>query len=510
MKVFTMYLPQFHEVEENNKWWGKGFTEWHAVKKAEALFDTHEQPKKPLNNNYYDLMEKRVMEWQASLIHQYKVDGLCFYHYWFKDGKKILEKPAENLLQCKEINMPFCFSWANESWVRTWSKLSGGNRWAPKFDKREREQESDILLLQEYGSEEQWRAHFDYLLPFFKDSRYIKKDNAPVFMIYKPGDISCLEAMREKWNEWAIEEGFRGIFLIGACCKEDDYKCVDADYYHEPLGTINRMRGTISEEEKPYKIAYDDVWQAILAKTAKHPKTYFGGVTGYDDTPRHGINGTVIYGGTAEKFKKYLTELLAKNAAYGNDITFINAWNEWGEGMYLEPDEKERYAYLEAIAYAKEHYKERIHEYKNRRNLSIQDYWKRYDVLVKNPNLVNRARIFDKWLLLKEKEVSLAQYFERNKISSVAIYGMGRLGRHLLEDLKQSRVSVEFIIDKRQNIKNIELPIYDIEVAPMDVDTVVVALDYEYERVIQELEIKGYKNILLIEKLIDEISAIVK
>lgn len=509
MKVFTMYLPQFHEVEENNKWWGKGFTEWYAVKKAEALFDTHEQPKKPLNNNYYDLMEKRVMEWQASLMHQYKVDGLCFYHYWFDAGRKILEKPAENLLKWTDINLPFCFFWANESWVRTWAKLSGCNIWASKFDLEGSESEDSILLEQKYGSEEHWRMHFDYLLPFFKDSRYIKKDNAPVFMIYKPGDISCLEAMRKKWNEWAIEEGFSGIFLIGACCKENDYKCVDADYYHEPRGTIDRMRGTISKEAKPYKMGYDDVWQAILAKTANHSKTYFGGFTGYDDTPRHGINGRVIYGGMAEKFQKYLTELLAKNAAYGNDITFINAWNEWGEGMYLEPDEKEGYAYLEAVAYAKEHYEARIHEYKNKRELSIQDYWNRYDTLVKNQNLVHRARIFDKWLSLKEKEVSLAQYFERNEISSVAIYGMGRLGKHLLSDLQQSQISVEFVIDKRQEIKNIDLPIYNIEAAPVDVDTVVVALDYEYEKVIRELKEKGFKNVLLIENVIDEMSATV-
>ena len=503
MKVVAMYLPQFHEVEENNQWWGKGFTEWHAVRQAEKFFDTHEQPKCPLNENYYDLTEKSTMEWQADIMKKYGIDGACFYHYWFKDGRKILEKPAENLLQWSDIDLPFCFSWANESWVRTWAKLSGSNAWASKFEPVGTDNESSVLLQQYYGGEEQWRQHFDYLLPFFRDKRYIKRDNAPVFMIYKPGDVLCLKEMREKWNEWAREEGFSGIYLIGARCQQNEYEHVDADYYHEPLNTMTRMRGPISGEDKPLKLDYDDVWRALLACDTKNSKTYFGAFTGYDDTPRHGINGAVVYGATAEKFKNYFAELLAKGVANGNDITFVNAWNEWGEGMYLEPDEKEGHAYLEAILYAKEHYKEYLSKYKLKRELPIKGFWNRYDMLFENQKLVNRAKIFDKWLCLKEQEVSFEKYFAEQQISTIAIYGMGRLGRHLYQELESSNVEIKYVIDKRTNIKNVDLDIYSMEDATISVDAVVVALDYEYHNVVALLRARGFEKIILIEEIVN-------
>lgn len=133
-KAIAMYLPQFHNVKENNMWWGEGFTDWRAMECAKPLFDGHKQPKCPLNNYKYDLMDKKTMQWQADLMHKYHVYGLCFYHYWFKEGKKILEKPAENLLKWKDIDMPFCFCWANESWVRSWSKLNNQNVWASQFE----------------------------------------------------------------------------------------------------------------------------------------------------------------------------------------------------------------------------------------------------------------------------------------------------------------------------------------------------------------------------------------
>ena len=132
MKAIAMYLPQFYEVEENNRWWGKGYTDWCAARQAEKLFATHNQPRQPLNNNYYDLSEKTTMEWQANLMKLYEIDGLCMYHYWFENGKQILEKPAENLLQWTDIDMPFCFCWANETWARTWSKISA-NVWSFRY-----------------------------------------------------------------------------------------------------------------------------------------------------------------------------------------------------------------------------------------------------------------------------------------------------------------------------------------------------------------------------------------
>ena len=184
MKVISMYLPQFHRTKENDEWWGEGFTEWTTVKSAEKFHQSQYQPRVPLNCNYYSLLEKSTMIWQADLMKQYGVDGQCFYHYWFKDGRQILEKPAQNLLQWKEIDIPFCFCWANESWARTWSRIGDKNPWANIFEREERNG-SGILLEQKYGEEEQWKRHFEYLLPFFKDERYIKIENRPVFLIYK-------------------------------------------------------------------------------------------------------------------------------------------------------------------------------------------------------------------------------------------------------------------------------------------------------------------------------------
>ncbi len=134
-KVLAFYLPQFHQVKENDAWWGEGFTEWMAVRRAKTLFPEHNQPRRPLNDNYYDLTDKKTMEWQANLAKKYCVDGFCFYHYYFKDGRKSLEKPAENLLSWTDVDMPFCFCWANESWARSWGGVSGANPWADKFER---------------------------------------------------------------------------------------------------------------------------------------------------------------------------------------------------------------------------------------------------------------------------------------------------------------------------------------------------------------------------------------
>ena len=131
VKVVAMYLPQFHRTDENDKWWGEGFTDWVAVKEAEPVFEGHIQPRVPLNENYYNLMDREVMQWQAELAKKYNVYGFCFYHYWFKKGQKLLEKPAENLLNWKDIDMKFCFSWANVTWARTWSKITSKNEWSP-------------------------------------------------------------------------------------------------------------------------------------------------------------------------------------------------------------------------------------------------------------------------------------------------------------------------------------------------------------------------------------------
>ena len=184
-RTLAMYLPQFHEVPENSQWWGAGYTEWTAVKQAKPCFPGHEQPVIPMNGNYYDLLSKETMVWQAKLAKKYGVDGFCFYHYWFGRGRKILEKPAENLLKWTDIDLPFCFCWDPGTWARTWSKM--GNAWADAFEPEKDKAQTrgdGILIQQDFGDASYWEAHFEYLLPFFRDERYLRVDGTPVFIFY--------------------------------------------------------------------------------------------------------------------------------------------------------------------------------------------------------------------------------------------------------------------------------------------------------------------------------------
>lgn len=161
VKLIAFYLPQFHAIPLNDQCWGKGFTEWTNVRKAQALFSGHDQPKIPLDLNYYDLMDDQVKIWQSNLAKKYGIFGFCYYHYWFKHGEKLLEKPAEQMLKNKKIEIPFCFCWANENWSKNWD---GGDQ--------------EIIMEQDYGGKEEWERHFQYLLNFFQDERYITVDGA--------------------------------------------------------------------------------------------------------------------------------------------------------------------------------------------------------------------------------------------------------------------------------------------------------------------------------------------
>ena len=192
-KVLALHLPQYHRIPENDRWWGEGFTDWVNVRKAKPLFQGHEQPVVPLNNNYYDLSDTAAIRWQAQLAKQYGVYGFCYYHYWFS-GRKLLEKPCELLLDHKDIDIKYCFCWANESWARTWDG-----------------KEHDVLMKQVYGGREDWTAHFDYLLPFFQDERYIRIDNKPVIFIYSCHRIADFDDVVAWWDELARENGFDGV-----------------------------------------------------------------------------------------------------------------------------------------------------------------------------------------------------------------------------------------------------------------------------------------------------------
>ncbi|WP_304544126.1 glycosyltransferase WbsX family protein [Sulfurimonas microaerophilic] len=347
MKILAFYLPQFHEIPENNEWWGKGFTDWTNVKKATQLVKGQYQPRKPLNDNYYDLLDLAVMKWQSKIAQEHGIYGFCYYHYWF-NGKLLLEKPLENMLKDKEVTIPFCFSWANEPWARTWDG-----------------QNTNVLMAQDYGTEEDWKLHFQYLLPFFQDERYIKLDNKPMFLIYRTENIPNVNEMISYWNELAIENSFNGIYLIETLNSFQKKSYVDnseALVEFEPMYTIsgNGMSLSYRIYDKLLKIfinkglaskSYDHVWKTILNRSNRSvkKKVYLGAFFDWDNTARKVYRGLFFRNMTLEKFRYYFKHQINKAKQQNSEFIFFNAWNEWAEGTYLEPDKKYKFKILETI-----------------------------------------------------------------------------------------------------------------------------------------------------------------
>ena len=260
-----------------------------------------------------------------------------------------------------DVNIPFCLCWANENWSRNWD---GGNR--------------EVIMEQDYGNEEDWEKHFQYLLGFFKDDRYIKYGGKPVFAIYKPEEIEALNKMIDYWQERARESGFNGLLIArqhpnSIKMQEFDDSRIDYSIKFEPsmagqyldrkkessfkkiqkkiCRCISKLTNTENESEKPHLLDYDEYWKTILNNEPFSKKFINGGFVSWDNTARK-KNGFVFNGSNPDKFEYYFTLLLKKESAL--NLVFINAWNEWAEGAYLEPDEKYGYAYLEALKKAKD------------------------------------------------------------------------------------------------------------------------------------------------------------
>ncbi|WP_049946251.1 glycosyltransferase WbsX family protein [Butyrivibrio sp. WCD2001] len=501
MKILTMYLPQFHRTKENDKWWGEGFTEWTAVKQAESLFEDHYQPKVPLAEKYYNLLDYSTMKWQALLMKKYGVDGQCFYHYYFKDGRKVLEKPAENLLEWKDIEMPFCFSWANESWIRSWSKYSGkegNNAWFEKFDNATNSENlPEILLEQDYGSLKDWEEHFYYLLPFFRDDRYIKYNGHPVFMIYRPELIDCLDDMLKCWDNLANENDIKTPYIIGS--PRMRMNRFDNVYCREPstaLGALADKKYKNMSIKNCYK--YEDAWDEIIHEL--HEKgDILSGFVNYDDTPRRGSKGMVVTESSPELFAIYFEKLLEKAKALEAPFVFLNAWNEWGEGNYLEPDAKDKYAYLEAVRSA------RIIS-QQKRDIGGEDF-RDYKTALQRANEKTERyggywKMLDKWLEINESGASVSQYLLDKGHKEIAIYGYGLLGRHLLRDCEKNGLKVKYVIDNRKEL-DIPYDVYKLEDQIPDVDTIVVAVSYDLESIETQIKDKiKSSSILRIESIL--------
>ena len=356
MKVLALYLPQYHSFPENDEWWGKGYTEWTALKGAKPLYPGHMQ--RHPRDGYYDLIKDQpeTFQRQAALAKEYGIDGFAVYRYYFT-GKQLMEKPMEILLQHPETDFPYCFAWANETWTRAWYGLK-----------------EEILMKQEYGGEKEWRAHFETELPYFRDRRYIKRDNKPVYIIYRTFDIECLPEMKDKWDQWAREEGFDGIFWIGGktAAAEDPRKdLMDAYYYFEPgytlkhgmsalrtlsynaatffRQTLNGLPYNAGQEKKilERRIPIDWIYEGVLSREYAENE-YPGLIAEWDNTPRRSHKGLIYTGASPDKFGNVLKKL--KDRFKDDDRwVFLNAWNEWGEGAAVEPSMEDGDAYLRAV-----------------------------------------------------------------------------------------------------------------------------------------------------------------
>ena len=365
MKIIPVYLPQFHSIPENDKWWGKGFTEWINVKKAKPLFAGHNQPKIPLDQNYYDLSDIETLRWQAKIAKEHGIYGFCFYHYWF-NGTLLLEKPMEMLLNNKDIDIKFCISWANHNWENTWSASEGNEK---------------ILIAHDFDDETDWPKHFNYMLKFFKDSRYIIENNKPLLTILTPNSIGKLNKLLSLWNTMAVDAGFDGMKFAFQGVRSHytsgwDRSMFDYAIEFQPsflifkktffsskllsLGWINymrkfkkffaMMRRLFFSNKSLSFFDYDEAWAAILATPPSSTNAIPSAFVDWDNTPRKGKRGGVCINSSPEKFKKYFTQLLIKTRdEYKQDKIFVFAWNEWAEGGYLEPDVTHGYGYLNAI-----------------------------------------------------------------------------------------------------------------------------------------------------------------
>jgi len=331
-KILAYYLPQFHEFEENNKWWGKGFTEWTCVKRTKPLGQYHVVKRPHPDIGYYCLEDVAVRTKQAQMAKKYGVYGFCYYHYWF-GGKLLMQKPLEMMLEDGQPDLPFCLCWANEPWTR---RLNGGNE--------------DMLQPARYGGPEEWGQHLEYLSRFFKHKNYILIDNKPVLVIYRVSQIQRYAERFLYWRETVKQYGFDGLHIVMTLGNfhDDEYvpllSHVDAcvDFYPNWLG-IESERHTVRHNVWHYdmELAYDK----ILNSQQIHPTHYNGMLAGFDSYPRSGLRSNVFINNNPRRFGAALRAQLLRS----QEFLFLNAWNEWGEGCCVEPDEHYGYQFLEEV-----------------------------------------------------------------------------------------------------------------------------------------------------------------
>ena len=350
-KAIAFYLPQYHPIPENDIWWGKGFTEWRNVAKARPLFAHHYQPHLPADLGFYDLRLPEARQAQAELAKAFGIHGFCYYHYWF-NGRRVLQRPFEDVLASGEPDFPFCLCWANENWTRRWDGSD------------------DEILLEQAYSEQDDHDHLTSLLEAFRDPRYIRIEGKPLFLVYRTSAMPDPARTAEIWRSVARSRGVGDLYLVAVESKESEIRNphdfgFDAAVEFQPcwpiLGTLpsqppslrERIKGML-KNESPGKIIhrvvdYEKVGQAALSRPVP-PYPRFPCVTpSWDNTARRRWGGIVLQDATPERYGQWLRKSVERLPSLGlpEPVVFINAWNEWAEGNHLEPDQRWGTRYLE-------------------------------------------------------------------------------------------------------------------------------------------------------------------
>jgi hypothetical protein len=363
-KLITYYLPQYHPIPENDAWWGKGFTEWTNVAKARPLFKGHDQPRLPADLGFYDLRVPEVREQQAELARQYGIHGFCYYHYWFGNGKQLLQRPINEVLASGKPDFPFMLCWANETWKGVW------------FGKR-----GATLIEQTYPGQEDYIHHFDYLMQAFTDPRYITIDGKPVFHLYNPKDVSDLKLFVDTFREEAHRRGLTGLYLLASRVPENwdptahgfdgvvgseflrfRFKYAKREEYRFPRlrDAIKRYTSKnwwindsykIEQRARPFIIEYATAMHHFIS-TLQFPFDYFPcAIPDWDNSPRSGMQSLVLQHSTPALWEQHLREAVqkAQNLPPDRRIVFVKSWNEWAETNVLEPCQKWGRQYLEVV-----------------------------------------------------------------------------------------------------------------------------------------------------------------
>lgn len=351
-RVIALYLPQYHPIPENDEWWGKGFTEWTNVGRAKKLFRGHYQPRVPADLGYYDLRVPEVREAQAKMAKDAGIEGFCYYHYWFGNGKRLLERPFDEVVKMGKPDFPFMLCWANESWHAKFWDFNGVS--------------SKKILIEQKYDESDWESHFYTLLPAFKDPRYIQIEGMPAFMIYKPLDFIDINRFITFWNDLAKKNGLKGIYFIGQITNVDDN--IEKVRNNLALNGINSLRLCDyllhrSFIEKAYKkiyrtifsiphiVDYSKIYKSFITTLESEENIFPTIIPNWDHTPRSGKGGVVFKNSNGLYFEKHTKEVLStvSKKEYDKRVVFIKSWNEWGEGNYIEPDIKNKYLYLDVL-----------------------------------------------------------------------------------------------------------------------------------------------------------------